>query len=82
MMSVVVVVKERHGHGHRDVCLRHATQASALALFAPHYLLSFIEQAHSSKTMTRWFRPKLPITIREKFRQKIAAAVHMTTSRR
>ena len=31
MMSVVVV-KERHGHGHRDVCLRHATQASALAL--------------------------------------------------
>ena len=46
MMSVVV--KERHGHGHRDVCLCHATQASALTrtLLAPHYLLSLIEQIH------------------------------------
>ena len=52
-----------------------------LILLARYYLLSLIEQAHS-KTMTRWFSPKLPITcIKENFRQKIAAAVHMTSCR-
>ena len=50
-----------------------------LILLARYYLLSLIEQAHS-KTMTRWFSPKLPI-IKENFRQKIAAAVHMTSCR-